>query len=289
MSHLDDRRMSLTVRLIAAAASLLPTGAATASLLPTGAATATDVVGTDDTRPHVLGGEVAGVIVRIRGGDVCSGTPISDTPYVVTAAHCVLDADGTVASSRTVLRDGVSYTPVSVLVGPRYQEAPGPGVDVAVLVMDRVIPGPSALLGERVPAHGTLTLAGFQPLDTDGSLLRGARYGDRPVPRGARNGVVTIVSAPAGCVNTAAAARAHGASVKFPCGLIPGASGGGLFASQDGHLVLVGITSTVDLDLTTNGLAPMAAVHELLAHAEVYRHDMTAPAMSSSPATVVRS
>ena len=278
MLHLDDRRMTLVVRLIAAVATLLPTGAATA----------TDVAGMDPSRPHVLGGEVADVIVRIRGGAVCSGTPITATPYVVTAAHCVLDADGTVASSRTVLRDGVSYRPVSVLVGPGYQEAPGPSVDVAVLVMDRVIPGPSAVLGDRVPAHGTVTLAGFQPLDTDGSLLRGARYGDRPPPRGAADGVVTVETAPAGCVNRASAARARGTSVSFPCGLIPGASGGGLFASHDGHHVLVGVTSTVDLDLTTNGLAPMAAVHELLAHPDTYRHDMTATARTSST-PIVRS
>ncbi|HEX4983032.1 MAG TPA: trypsin-like peptidase domain-containing protein [Ilumatobacteraceae bacterium] len=270
--------MTLIIRLIAA----------TTTLLPAGAATANNAAVTDPSRPHVLIDEVAELIVRIRGGDVCSGTPITATPYVVTAAHCVLDADGTVASSRTVLRDGVTYTPLSVLVAPGYQEAPGPSVDVAVLVMDRVIPGPSALLGESVPAHGTLTLAGYQPLDTDGSLLRGARYGDRPLPQGAGTGVVTIETAPAGCVNLATAARTHDTSVSFPCGLIPGASGGGLFANHDGHLVLVGITSTVSLDLTTNGLAPMAAVHELLAHPDSYRHDMTATA-SSSPTQIVRS
>ena len=278
MRRLDDRRMTLIIRLIAAATTLLPGGAA--------AENTTAVA--DPSRPHVLVGEVSELIVRIRGGAVCSGTPITATPYVVTAAHCVLDADGTIASSRTVLRDGVTYQPLSVLVDPDYQEAPGPSSDAAVLVMDRVIPGPSALLGESVPAHGTLTLAGYQPLDTDGSLLRGARYGDRPLPQGAGTGVVTIENAPAGCVNPATAARWHETSVNFPCGLIPGASGGGLFANPAGQFVLVGITSTVSLDLTTNGLAPSAAVHELLAQPDSYRYDMTATA-SSSPARIVRS
>jgi len=58
-------------------------------------------------RPHVLDNAVADVIVRLRGG-VCSGTPLTGTPYVVTAAHCVLDADGYV-TGRTVVRDGISY------------------------------------------------------------------------------------------------------------------------------------------------------------------------------------
>jgi hypothetical protein len=278
MRLLDDRRMTRIIRLIAAATALLPGGAAMENNA--------DVA--DPSRPHVLVGEVSELIVRVRGGDVCSGTPITATPYVVTAAHCVLDADGTVASSRTVRRDGVTYRPVSVLVDPDYQEAPGPSSDAAVLVMDRVIPGRSALLGESVPAHGTLTLAGYQPLDTDGSLLRGARYGDHPLPQGADTGVVTIENAPAGCVNLATAAVLHDSSVSFPCGLIPGASGGGLFANHADQFVLVGVTATVSFDLSTNGLAPSAAVHELLAHPDSYRYDMSAT-VSSSPTRIVSS
>src|SRR5262245_37314491 len=55
--------------------------------------------------PHSLQGGVADVIVRIRGGAVCSGTPIAGGRLVVTAAHCVLDRDGNVAR-RTVIRNG---------------------------------------------------------------------------------------------------------------------------------------------------------------------------------------
>jgi hypothetical protein len=272
MPLLDDRHMTIIIRWIAAATALFPAGAATAD----NAAVA------EPSRPHLLEGEISELIVRIRGGDVCTGTPITATRYVVTAAHCVLDADGTIASSRTVLRDGVTYTPRSVLVDPGYQQAPSPNADVAVLVMARTIPGPSALLGESVPAHGTLTLAGFQPIDTDGTLLRGARYGERPLPQGTRTGVIKIASSPAGCVNLATAAQRHPNAVEFPCGLIPGASGGGLFATRGGQFVLVGITSTVSLDLTTNRLAPTDTVHELLARPDSYRHEMSATA--SSPA-----
>jgi hypothetical protein len=88
------------------------------------------------TRPHVLDADLADVIVRVRGGAACSGTPITGTNLVVTAAHCVLDADGAVARSRTVLRDGVEYQPLSVLVNPAYHNSPSPLLDAAVLVME---------------------------------------------------------------------------------------------------------------------------------------------------------
>ena len=58
----------------------------------------------------------------------------------------------------------------------------------------------------------------------------------------------------------------------MPCGLIPGASGGGLFVVNDGELVLVGILSTVTNDLTANGIVPLASLHELLEHPDRYTH-----------------
>jgi hypothetical protein len=57
-----------------------------------------------------------------------------------------------------------------------------------------------------------------------------------------------------------------------PCGLVPGASGGGLYAEENGELVLVGILSTVTADLTANGVVPLDALQELLQHAERYAH-----------------
>ena len=73
-----------------------------------------------DSTPHLLQGEVADVIVRIRGG-ICSGTPITGTRYVVTAAHCVLAANGE-ATTRVVVRDDVIYPAVAVLVDPAYHD-----------------------------------------------------------------------------------------------------------------------------------------------------------------------
>lgn len=238
------------------------------------------------TRPHVLATEVADVIVRIRGGTICTGTPLTGTTFVVTAAHCVLDADG-VVRTRTVLRAGVEYAAVSVLVNPGYHDSPVPRLDAAVLVMDRVIPGPSAQLGDLLPTHGQVTLAGFQPLDTDGSLLRGSSYDNRPLPQGATGGVVKIETAAAGCVHLVSELEITDTQVKVSCGLIPGASGGGLFVDNNGELILVGVISTVAADLTFNGLVPLTALRELLDNPDEYTHEMTVAASTQS--NVVRS
>jgi hypothetical protein len=223
-------------------------------------------------RPHLLTDEIGDVIVRIRGGAVCTGTPITGTRYVVTAAHCVLDHDGNVSGARAVRRNGVEYTAVSVLVDAEYHNSPVPRLDVAVLVMDKTIVGPSALLGESFPADGPFTLVGEQPLDSDGTLLRGTRYDNRPLPKRATAEGVEIETAAAGCVHPAADLEVTAIRVEVPCGLIPGASGGGLFVEDDGEPILVGVLSTVAPDLSYNGVAPLSAVHKLLDNPAAYIH-----------------
>jgi hypothetical protein len=140
--------------------------------------------------------------------------------------------------------------------------------------MDRAIPGLAATLGDTLPTQGLVTLAGFQPIDTDGTLLRGTRYDDRPTPKGVTGSVIKIESLPSGCVDCASSIEIAADQLKVGCGLIPGASGGGLFVEQDGGLVLLGIISTVGFDLSYNGLTPLAAVHELLGHPGEYKHGL---------------
>jgi hypothetical protein len=72
--------------------------------------------------------------------------------------------------------------------------------------------------------------------------------------------------------------------VKVPCGLIPGASGGGLFVENNGEVILVGILSTVAADLTFNGVVPLAALLELLENPVEYSHQM--PVRASTRARV---
>jgi hypothetical protein len=228
---------------------------------------------TELTRPHVLDGDIANVIVRVDGNSVCSGTPITGTRLVITAAHCVLDSTGEVTAV-IVTRDSVEYTPRAVLVDPRYEGTLIPHLDAAVLVMDRAIPGPAATLGDTLPTQGFVTLAGFQHIDTDGTLLRGTRYDDRPTPKGVTDSVIKIESRPSGCVDRVTSIEIAADQLKVGCGLIPGASGGGLFVEQDRRLVLLGIISTVAFDLSYNGVTPLAAVHELLSHPGEYTHPL---------------
>ena len=269
--------------------------------LTAGEADAAAHVGLDSqlSRPHLLSTRVADVLVSIRGGTVCTGTPVSGprvgrqttrgTNLVVTAAHCVLDLDGQVAGSRTVLREDVAYTAEAVLINPEYRDSPIPRFDAAVLVLDRIIPGPSATLGDAVPADGLATLAGLQPLDTDGSLLRGTRYDNRPHPSGATGVVTRIRSAAVGCESPVTALEITESQWRMPCGLIPGASGGGLFVERSGELFLVGIVSTVAADLAYNGLVPLDAVHELLESPARYTYELDGRSSATSGAKVIRS
>lgn len=205
------------------------------------------------------------MLVRIEGDGVCSGTPIADSRYVVTAAHCVLDDAGEVGP-RTVVRDGVRYEAVGVLVDVRYVDTPTNALDAAVLIVDRAIAGPAAVIGQTLPTTGTVTVAGFQSVDTDGSLLRGTTPHDRPLPHGATAGLVTVGHQPAGCSVEASSLEVSAASVRVRCGLIPGASGGGLYLQTSESVQLVAIISTVSPDITSNGLTPLSSLTELLAH-----------------------
>jgi Trypsin-like peptidase domain len=274
------RRVARIVLAIVIAAQAQPAPA-------TAAITVDRDVGEPGGRPHVLTGDIARVLVRIHGGSACSGTPITGTTYVVTAAHCVLDPGGA-PGARSVRRDGISYAAESVLMDDAYIASPSPRLDAAVLVMAEPIPGPSATVGERFPRRGTVTLAGLQPLDTDGALLRGTTSDNRPRPSGATGSIVILESAAAGCVHPVTVLDVTEATVRVPCGLIPGASGGGLFVAERGELAIVGIISTVARDLTSNGVVPLTALRELLAHPDQYWHRTAARPTGSGP-RVVRS
>ena len=192
---------------------------------------------------------------------------------MVTAAHCVLDTNGRVAATQIVLSDGSERAANAVFVNVDYHDAPSPRLDAAVLVMAEILPGPAAIISDRLPEHGSVTVAGLQPIDTDGSVLRGTTVHDRPQPHRATGPVVRIDSAPAGCILDRAELIVTD-QLSAPCGLIPGASGGGLFAERGEDILLLGIISTVANDLTSNGLTPIATIHTLLADPGSYRHEL---------------
>jgi hypothetical protein len=252
-------------------------------------ATVTADVGTGApiSEVHLLDSGVTDVLVHVRGSSVCSGTPIAATLFVVTAAHCVLDRAGEVVSP-IVERGDVQYRALQVLVDRSYADAPSPRHDAAVLVMDRAVPGPAAVLGDTLPGHDFVTLAGFQPLDTDGTLLRPTNAQGHATPKGVTGGVVRIETALAGCVRDVSAVEVTSSQLTVPCGLVPGASGGGLLAQDERGPVLVGVVSTVSFDLSSNGVTPISAVHELIENPGRYGH-VLGPAQSRSPALVTKS
>ena len=244
--------------------------------------------------PHVLHGPVADVVVRVEGAAVCSGTPITGSVFVVTAAHCVLRRSGEVAPV-SVVRDGVRYEAAAILVDTRYRQTPVPALDAAVLVMDRVIPGPSAMLGDVVPKEGVTTLAGLQRVDVHGALVRGDRPHDRSAFVGFGDGATAPAAAkrvPAGCTEPAAALDMSDESVVVHCGLIPGSSGGGLFTDDAGtttdnvthEITLVGIISTVANDRSYNRIVPLDSLHRLLGDPGAFEHTPSMPLWGESPA-----
>jgi hypothetical protein len=257
-----------------AAAPLAPVASAAAPLAARATTVETLVETPSAPTPRRISGGVADVLVRISGSGACTGTPITGTRFVATAAHCVLDRDGNV-ESRMVVRGGVEYRAAAVLVDTRYHDSPVAALDAAVLVMSEPIPGPSATLGTAVPTTGSVTLAGFQAIDSDGSLLRGSGPHDALIPQAVQDGnggVVYLQNTPAGCTNDVASVEVTAAWVRVPCGLIPGGSGGGLFATDGDAIELVGIVSTVSADITHNGVVPMASLLDLLDHQADYLH-----------------
>jgi hypothetical protein len=231
--------------------------------------------------PRLVDDAITDTLVRVQGARMCSGTPIAGTVYVVTAAHCVLDRDRRTVSA-TVVRDGIKTSATAVLVDEHYLDDPSAQFDAAVLVMDQAVPGASATLGSEMPTTGSVTVAGLQPLDRDGTLLRGKHLDDVPPPQGATGTLIKIASAPAACTVATDSLSISGGRVDVPCGLIPGASGGGMFARINGAIVLVGIVSTVTFDLAANGIVPLQSLHELLRHPDKYRHEATPRRTSSA-------
>ena len=103
-------------------------------------------------------------------------------------------------------------------------------------------------------------------------MLRGTRYDNRPAPKGTVGRVGELDTAAAGCVHPASDVEITTNQVTVPCGLIPGASGGGLFVEVHGELQLVGVLSTVAPDLSYNGVTPLEAIHRLLDNPAAYIH-----------------
>lgn len=217
------------------------------------------------------------VLVRIRGQGVCTGTPIKGTLYVVTAAHCVIDKRTWKFMTRFnvyVEYDNVHYDVTSVLVDTEAYPQDGriySNRDVAVLVIREQIPGVGAYLGEDSLIENDVTLVGYQPTNSTASFYRPKDYASLEQEKN-NVGVTTLESSPAACSIRREDIEIRKGFWSVPCGMIPGGSGGPMIVSTANDLYIVGVLSSVNASLSSNGIAPVSAVRALIANPAKYTH-----------------
>jgi hypothetical protein len=213
-----------------------------------------------------LDGPVAELIVRLSGpaAGVCTGTPIDGGRMVVTAGHCTVDRRGAVRLPTVTDAYGETYRVTGAYVRPGSVWIDGAAVaehDAAVLVLDEPVRGASATLAGP-GAGGPFTVAGMQPIDSRGELIRpGSLYdGYRPAD--------VVGRVPAGCVLDTVEPRSSelGPTIRAACGTRRGSSGGPLLVpAADGGFAVAGVVSTANGDATWVTMTPSSVHAELIA------------------------
>ncbi len=217
------------------------------------------------------------ILVRVRGQGICTGTPITGTLYVVTAAHCIVDKRTWEFTTRYDVRveyNDKRYDVTSVLVDVEAYPQDGQlysNRDVAVLILREQIPGVGAYLGEDSLIENGATLVGYQSTSSIESFYRPKDYAS--LKQGKNNvGVIPLASAPAACSIRREDIEIRKGFWSVPCGMIPGGSGGPMIVSTANDLYIVGVLSSVNASLSSNGIAPVSAVRALIANPAKYTH-----------------
>lgn len=217
------------------------------------------------------------ILVRVRGQGICTGTPIKGTLYVVTAAHCIVDKRTWEFTTRYDVRveyNDKRYDVTSALVDTEAYPQDGQlysNRDVAVLVLREQIPGVGVYLGEDSLIEHGATLVGYQSVSSIESFYRPKDYAS--LKQGTKGtGVVPLASAPAACSVRYEDIEIREGFWSVPCGMIPGGSGGPMIVSTANSQYLVGVLSSVNGSLSSNGIAPVSAVLALIANPAKYTH-----------------
>ena len=214
-------------------------------------------------------------LVRVLSKGKCSGIPIKGTLYVVTAAHCVLDKYTGKFTSKYDVR--VEYNDKRYDVsGVLAQETAAPtkgkvfsGTDMAVLVLTKPIPGIGVDFGSHQDIRKGGTLIGYQPLATKDSFYHPSSH-DELTSAG-----LTTTTVPAACTFTSSQVTAVKNFWSIPCGMVPGGSGGPVLVVKNGKLLLVGVLSSVDASLSSNGITSVSIAAEMLLDPDRYYYSLT--------------
>lgn len=242
--------------------------------LPAPAMLAADASTVSQWRPPTAVANTVGVVtMRSTAGAICSAVPIADTPYIVTAAHCLVNEAGVV--QHAALRIEVDHTPVynpveSFVLPFGYFNDRRDAHDVAILTTER--PWHYGVSGVGLGDSNVVSVDAYAVQSID-------EYGRRLTPDDLRE-IDTLLQhcvdetcreglTPPRTVTTCAVDRAlyqHGIeSVTASCGFVFGASGGPVVATLvDGRRHLVGVVSTVYTGWRINGFAPGSVVAALL-------------------------
>lgn len=229
-----------------------------------------------DYRGERAGEPYARLLVAVRQeGSLCSGSTLTGTNLVVTAAHCVVAKTG-YFYEQTLLepedlwveRGSDVYRVMNVRTLPLVEVFDRDGVirienDVAVLTVDRPIPGPGAAgvaPVEETNSGGRVFMLGLQPM-RGGAWLREEDLDMYGAAAPAEVGTV-----PAFC--DVGNGRLHKRRARSywlaECGMVGGASGGPVMVENSGEYWLVGVVSTVNRTLDRNGIASVEAIERLL-------------------------
>lgn len=229
-----------------------------------------------DYRGERAGEPYASLLVAVRQeGSLCSGSTLTGTNLVVTAAHCVVAKTGDFYEQTVLEPEGLwvergseVYRVIKVRTLPLVEVFDRDGVirienDVAVLTVDRPIPGPGAV--GVVPVEETnkgdrVFMLGLQPM-RDGAWLR-----EEDLDKYGSAAPVEADKVPAFCdIGDGKLHKRRARSYWLAeCGMVGGASGGPVMVENSGEYWLVGVVSTVNRTLDQNGIASVETIERLL-------------------------
>lgn len=199
--------------------------------------------GQDVSRSDELMRSTVGLVMMSRGSQsICTGSIVADN-IVLTAAHCMVGVDGAVvtygADIETAIVDKKYYPVLEVYIHPSYDpEADKNSNDIALVKFDGNLPGDNS----------KVTLLGNTSLLKNGMLATLTGYGASIEADGKFSGSSILRKVQVPLADSQFSQTEIQFSSAGGSGACHGDSGGPAYATIDGELVVIGVTSrTTDL------------------------------------------